>query len=151
MNRTFIRSCHVSVFLVANCLLKADVIHIYPVKSSFLKYVLFCDITHHMEVIYYRRFGTTYRSNVTGYMKMEPIGCPKNSVRNYTNRLFHISEECRFQLFREGSPKISFLLKVTRLILLPQTLYHSLYNIKNSVIRVFTFYDTRYSFFFYHF
>lgn len=123
MNRTFNRRYqHVSVFLVASCLLNADVIQFYVANSSFLRYALFCDITQHMEVIYYRRFDTTCRSILTGYIKKEPISCPKNSVRNYPNSLLHIPEERRCQLFREGSLNFSFLLKITRLILLPQTL-----------------------------
>jgi len=104
-----------------------------------------------MVVVYYRHFGTKYRSSLIGYMKKEPRGCPKKSVRNYPNTLLRIPEELRCQLFREGSLKFSFLLKITRLILRPQILYHFLYNIKNSVLRIFIFYDTRYSFFFNHF
>jgi hypothetical protein len=100
-----------------------------------------------MVVIYYRGFGTTFRSNLTGSMKKEPISFPTKSVRNYPNTLLHIPEERKCQLFRDGSLIFSFLLKITRLILLPQTLYQILYNIKNSVRPIFTFYDIRYSFF----
>jgi len=48
-----------------------------------------------------RRFGTTYRSQLQGSsnhftiwpLKMEPIGCPETSVRNYQLMLRKISKE----------------------------------------------------------
>jgi len=47
------------------------------------------DITQRVVVIPYRRFGTTYRSNLqdSWHLKMEPVGCPETSARNYHHSL----------------------------------------------------------------
>ena len=50
------------------------------------KNALFWVITQRVVAIYYRRFGTTYRSHRQGSIiqkKWRLIGCPKTSVRNY--------------------------------------------------------------------
>ena len=58
--------------------------------TYFLISALFWDITQRTVVILYRRFGTSYRSNLEGpryplswALKMGPIGCSETSVRNY--------------------------------------------------------------------
>jgi hypothetical protein len=63
---------------------------------------LFWDITRRRLVIFYRRFGTTYRlpsSRVKKSKKMEPIRCPETSVKYYHTTLRNIPEERRSQKY----------------------------------------------------
>jgi hypothetical protein len=76
-----------------------------------MNFALFWDITQRWVVVLYRRFGTTYRSNLQGSrsprrklsswtswpLKKEPIGCPETSVQNYHSNLRNITEKCRTQ------------------------------------------------------
>jgi hypothetical protein len=79
-------------------------------------------------IISYRRFGTTYRSQLEGpnilsctafhsqknciqrtswSSKMGPRACPETSVRKYHNYLFYNAEQGSPHLFRGGSLKSS--------------------------------------------
>jgi len=51
-----------------------------------MRTALFCVITQRVVLIFYRRFGTTFRSHLPLRfltLKLGPIGCPETSVRNY--------------------------------------------------------------------
>jgi hypothetical protein len=56
-----------------------------------MRSALFWVITRRLVVIYYQRFATIYRSHLqwskiqkeSRPLKMEPIGCPEKSVKNY--------------------------------------------------------------------
>jgi hypothetical protein len=69
---------------------------------------LFSVIMQRVVVISYRRFETTYRSNLQGLriqnMKIDPIGCLATSVRNYHFSLRN-PEEQSSHLLRGGSLK----------------------------------------------
>jgi hypothetical protein len=61
---------------------------------------LFWDITQRRLVIFYRRFGTTYRSvSSRNYLLLEmgPTRCPETSVKNYHTTPPNIAEERRSQ------------------------------------------------------
>jgi hypothetical protein len=85
---------------------------------------IFCFIIRRVVVIYYRPFGTTYRSRPQGSrivepvilepiirdpptLNMGPIGCPETSVRNYDYLLRNNPAERSSQLLRGGSLKSS--------------------------------------------
>jgi len=61
-----------------------------------MRTALLLDITQRVVVIPYRRFGTTYLSHFQGTLKMEPIGCPETSVRNFHYSLRNNPEQCCF-------------------------------------------------------
>jgi hypothetical protein len=78
-------------------------------SGEMLRSAVICYIKQHIVVITCRRFGTTCRSHIEGYisvpssrlktpLKMIPIGCPETSVRNDQCTLFNIPGERRFQL-----------------------------------------------------
>jgi hypothetical protein len=54
-----------------------------------MRTALFWDITQRVLVVPYRRFGTTYQSHLqdSWHLRMEPVGCPETSVRNYHHSL----------------------------------------------------------------
>ena len=56
-------------------------------------------------VIPYQCFGTMYQSHHQEFLTVEPIGCPKMSVRNYHSMLHNISEDCRHHLRSSRSQK----------------------------------------------
>jgi hypothetical protein len=62
-----------------------------------MRTALFWAIMQPLEVISYRRFGSTYRSHHQGLrirkMKVGPIGSSETSVRNYRNWLCNDPEE----------------------------------------------------------
>jgi len=58
-----------------------------------MRIALFWDITQRVEVIYYRRFGTSHRFHLQG----SRVGCPEASVRNYHYSLRNNPEERSFQ------------------------------------------------------
>jgi hypothetical protein len=75
---------------------------------------LFWNITRHRVVFPYRRFETTYRSNLKGlnipreslnFLALED-GTEdffETSVRNYHSALRNVSEECSSEFYRGGS------------------------------------------------
>jgi hypothetical protein len=76
-----------------------------------MRTALFWVITQRIVVIYYRRFGTTYRTHPQGSrihswtLRMGPIGYPERSVRNYHYSLRYNPEERSSQLLRGGRLK----------------------------------------------
>jgi hypothetical protein len=73
-----------------------------------MRYVLFLGITHRRMIILYRRFGTTYRSNLQDQevqeegegkkktslpLKMGPISCPETPKSSHQHTLRHVPEE----------------------------------------------------------
>jgi hypothetical protein len=79
---------------------------------------LFSVIMQRVVVIYYRRFETTYRSNLQGprtqNMKIEPIGCLATSVRNCHFSLRN-PEQQSSQLLRGGSLKSGTVFNVSNI------------------------------------
>ena len=79
-------------------------------KAKVVMITAFCwAITERIVVIPYRRFGTTYPSNIfflnSGPLNMGPIGCPETSVRNCHYSLRNNPAERSSHLFRGGSLK----------------------------------------------
>ena len=70
-----------------------------------MKIVLFWVITLRVVVIYYRCFGTTYRSHLQGSRIVYPWKWVGKSVRNYRYSLRNNPEECTSHLLSRGSLK----------------------------------------------
>jgi hypothetical protein len=93
--------------------------HTSVVTRSFMRSTLFWDFTQRRNVVSYRCFGTTYRPHLQGTflsvltyrshlqrsLKMDPIGYPETSTRNYHTTLRKIPKERGCHLHREGSLK----------------------------------------------
>ena len=62
-----------------------------------IRTALFCDITQRVLAIYYRRFGTTYRSHLKWHLKMVQISCPETSAINFHYSLRNIPEQQSYQ------------------------------------------------------
>jgi hypothetical protein len=86
---------------ICRCAFYVKRIH-YPLFQAsavmLMRSALFWGITQRRVVILYRRFGTTYRSNLegswtSGPYKMGQIRCPETSVKDYHSTLRYTSEE----------------------------------------------------------
>ena len=73
---------------------------IFSKSKTYVRQSLFCDVTQHILVVMYRRFGTTYWFHLQG----QPLGCPETPVPNYQYSLHNISER-RPRLHLGGSLK----------------------------------------------
>jgi len=69
----------------------------------FVRTPLFWAITQQVVIIYYRPFGTNYRSHLQGYLKDGTVICPEMSVKNYHYSLRNNPEERSSHLLHSGS------------------------------------------------
>ena len=81
---------------IAYVVLFNDILQVKP--FIILKSEFFWDVTQHMLLIPYLRFGRNYRPHLQG-------GCPEKLLSNYRHTLCNVPEDCRSHLLRGGSSK----------------------------------------------